>query len=151
VPRLAVFQRRLGGRIALVAKTRIYDRALVSYNLHLESKASDALRFRQLREVLDDAGRNAEESPITIGGDFNMDASLPEVAEAIHRAGLRDALGATNQPTAAVRSSFRHARPIDWIFVSNKLNRAGQVHDNIHASDHYPISTTFRIHDLSIG
>ena len=52
--RCAVFQRRIGGRIALVAEATIYGRKVVTYNLHLESKGNDALRVQQLNEVLAD-------------------------------------------------------------------------------------------------
>ena len=57
VPEIGVFQRRTGGRIALVAEANVYGRMLVIYNLHLESKGNAALRLRQLGEVLEDRRR----------------------------------------------------------------------------------------------
>jgi hypothetical protein len=68
VPQIEVSQRRLGGRIALVTETWIYDRRLVTYNLHLESKGQDVLRVEQLREALEDAGRFTESSLVILGG-----------------------------------------------------------------------------------
>ena len=62
VPDLPVFQRRIGGRIALVAEATVYGRKVVTYNLHLESRGPDELRLRQLNEVacrLPQAGRSA--------------------------------------------------------------------------------------------
>src|ERR1039457_2605950 len=52
VPNLASFQRRVGGRIALVAEATILGRKLVTYNLHLECRGEDELRLLQLNEVL---------------------------------------------------------------------------------------------------
>src|SRR5713226_712879 len=45
IPQIELFQRRLGGRIALVTEAMIYNQRLVTYNLHLESKGNDALRL----------------------------------------------------------------------------------------------------------
>ena len=53
------FQERLGGRIALVADINIAGKKLVTYNLHLESRANDQLRLSQIAEVLSDATRRA--------------------------------------------------------------------------------------------
>ena len=74
VPNLGVFQRRTGGRIALVTEANVYGRTLVTYILHLESKGNDALRLRQLVEVLVDCHRYGDPSTFLIGGDFNLNA-----------------------------------------------------------------------------
>jgi len=72
LPKLEPFQERLGGRIALVSEINISGRSIVSYNLHLESRANDELRVAQLDEVLRDA--RAEPGRLTvIAGDLNLD------------------------------------------------------------------------------
>src|SRR5580700_8592608 len=71
VSSLPLFQRREGGRIALVAELDNGGKPLVVYNLHLESKGTGELRLQQMDEVLDDARRYPRETPIIIAGDFN--------------------------------------------------------------------------------
>ena len=92
MPQLGVFQRRTGGRIALVAEANVYGRTLVIYNLHLESKGNDALRLRQLEEVLNDRRQYGNRSLCVIGGDFNLNAGNGEAARALRDAGFHDAV-----------------------------------------------------------
>jgi endonuclease/exonuclease/phosphatase family metal-dependent hydrolase len=140
VPNLGVFQRRTGGRIALVAEANIYGRTLVTYNLHLESRGNDALRLRQLGEVLDDCHRCGDPSMFLIGGDFNLNAGNGDAAKALGEAGFHDAARLSGRPTTPVHGSPHHAGAIDWIFVSRGLDSHGQVYDCVHESDHYPVS-----------
>jgi len=142
VPQLGVFQRRTGGRIALVAEAQVDGRKLVTYNLHLESKGNDALRLRQLEEVLEDRRRCGDPSMSVIGGDFNFNAGRGEAARALRDAGFHDAVRTSGRPTTLVHGSPRHAGVIDWIFVSGGLESQGRVHDDVHESDHYPVSAT---------
>ena len=139
VPNLATFQRRLGGRIALVAEATIYGRKVVTYNLHLESRGADDLRVRQLNEVLADCRRYVDRPSFVVAGDFNLDAGGGEAARALGDAGFRDAVGLPGHPTTPAHV-LSHARPIDWIFVSDTADSQGQVHDGVRASDHYPVS-----------
>jgi endonuclease/exonuclease/phosphatase family metal-dependent hydrolase len=141
VPNLATFQRRLGGRIALVAEATIYGRKVVTYNLHLESRGDDDLRVRQLNEVLADCRRYVDRPSFVVAGDFNLDAGAGDAARALGDAGFRDAVGLPGRPTTPAHV-LSHARPIDWIFVSDTANFQGQVHDLVRASDHYPVSAT---------
>ena len=60
VPKIELFQRRLGGRISLVTDALIYHERFVTYNLHLESRGKDSLRLDQLAETLGDARRQRE-------------------------------------------------------------------------------------------
>src|SRR5262249_31765929 len=62
VPRTELFQRRLGGRIALVCEAQIRGRTVIAYNLHLESKGPDSLRVEQLREAAEDSRRQPRSS-----------------------------------------------------------------------------------------
>ena len=142
VPDLPVFQRRLGGRIALIAEATIYGRQVVTYNLHLESRGADDLRLRQLNEVLADGGKYAGRPKLVVAGDLNMNAGAGEAARALRDSGFCDAVGLPAHPTSAARLLSHRTHPIDWIFVSGARNSQGQVHQEIHASDHYPVSAT---------
>ncbi len=145
VPRTEVFQRRLGGRIALVAETQIHGQRLVAYNLHLESKGKDALRLQQLQETLKDARENTESSLVIVGGDFNLDAGPGNAATTLHSMGFHDAVRRPAVPTTTARPPFQSARSIDWIYVSGKIRSQGEVHSSVQASDHHPVSATFAI------
>jgi endonuclease/exonuclease/phosphatase family metal-dependent hydrolase len=142
VPNLATFQRRAGGRIALVAEANIYGRKVVTYNLHLESRGADELRVRQLNEVLADCRKNVARPSFVVAGDFNLDARGGDAARVLGDAGFRNALGSPGGPTTT-QHGLSHARTIDWIFVSDTTDFQSQVHRDIHASDHFPVSATF--------
>ena len=142
VPELPAFQRRTGGRVALVAEAGVYGRRLVAYNLHLESKGEDILRVRQLAEVLQDCRRYTDRPVFVIGGDFNLVAGRGDAANILREAGFHDAVRFPERPTTPVHGLTHHARAIDWIFISEDLNSQGRVHDDVHGSDHYPVSVT---------
>jgi endonuclease/exonuclease/phosphatase family metal-dependent hydrolase len=141
LPKLEPFQERLGGRIALVAEINVAGRKLVTYNLHLESRGTDALRISQLGEVLSDAISYDAECPLIVAGDLNLDASREAVAFAVAKAGFQDAVTAPHTPTTPARGLFEGGRQIDWAFVRGSLQASsGHVHGGVNASDHYPIS-----------
>ena len=141
LPKLEPFQERLGGRIALVAEINVAGRKLVTYNIHLESRGTDALRISQLGEVLSDAISYDAECPLIVAGDLNLDASREAVAFAVAKAGFQDAVTAPHTPTTPARGLFEGGRQIDWAFVRGSLQASsGHVHGGVNASDHYPIS-----------
>jgi len=142
VPEMAVFQRRVGGRIALVAEATIYGRKVVTYNLHLESKGNDALRLQQLNEVLADCRTYFDQPALVIAGDFNLHAGDGDAATVLREACFHDAVQLPEHPTSTAHGLAHHARAIDWIFVSDQPNSPGRVHSDIRASDHYPVSAT---------
>jgi endonuclease/exonuclease/phosphatase family metal-dependent hydrolase len=142
VPNLGAFQRRLGGRIALVTEATIYGRPVVTYNVHLESRGGDDLRLRQLNDVLEDVQKYVRRPKLMIGGDFNMNAGAGDAARALRDAGFCDAVGMPAHPTSSTHLRAHRTHPIDWIFVSGTQVLQGQVHHEIHASDHYPVSAT---------
>lgn len=141
LPRVEPFQERLGGRIALVADVEISGKSLTTYNLHLESREDDSIRMSQLKEVLiEDASRKGS-GPALIAGDLNLNAGEGEAAAALKKAGFSDAIGLPNVRTRPARGIFDHGRSIDWIFLTPQLkSRSGQVHSNVRASDHFPVS-----------
>src|SRR5262249_11895434 len=55
LPKLSLFQERLGGRIALVTEVQVQTKRLAIYNLHLESRGDEGLRYAQLEEAIRDA------------------------------------------------------------------------------------------------
>ena len=118
----------------------MYGRNVVTYNLHLESRGSDTRRLRQLQEVLNDCRRSVGPSMFVIGGDFNMNAGKGDAAKALCDSGFNDAVRSSGRPTTPVHGSPRHGGAIDWIFVSGGLDSQGRVHDDVHESDHYPVS-----------
>src|SRR5580693_5276534 len=110
LPKIEPFQERLGGRIALVAEINVAGRKLVTDNLHLESRGSDALRVSQLEEVLADATRCDAECPVIVAGDLNLDASREPVALTLVRAGFQDAVASPRTPTTPAHGLFQSRR-----------------------------------------
>ena len=143
LPRIEPFQERLGGRIALVADINVAGSRLVAYNLHLESRGNDELRLSQMQEVLSDAARQDPRCPLVVAGDFNLDASKDSAASAFATAGFQDAIAAPHTSTTPSRRLFEPGRRIDWAFVRGPVRAgSGRVHNQVKASDHYPISFT---------
>jgi endonuclease/exonuclease/phosphatase family metal-dependent hydrolase len=141
LPTLEPFQGRLGGRIALVSEINISEVSIVSYNLHLESRANDELRLAQLDEALKDARAYKPARLTVIAGDLNLNASDPTPAEAIARAGFTHAAPTSRLATTPARHLLEPGRHIDWAFVRGRVQiDKGTVHNSIKASDHYPIS-----------
>jgi endonuclease/exonuclease/phosphatase family metal-dependent hydrolase len=141
LPNVEPFQERLGGRIALVSDINVSGVGIVSYNLHLESRANDALRLAQLAEVLKDARSYKPAYLTVIAGDLNLNASDHASAEAIARAGFTHAVPTSRLATTPARHLFEPGRHIDWAFVRVPMRtHKGRIHNSIKASDHYPIS-----------
>ena len=129
--------------MALVAQINVAGSKVVTYNLHLESRGSDALRISQLGEVLSDATCYDAECPVIVAGDLNLDASREAVAFAVAKARFQEAVRAPHTPTTPAHGLFKGGRQIDWAFVRGPLRTgSGRVHKRITASDHYPISFT---------
>jgi endonuclease/exonuclease/phosphatase family metal-dependent hydrolase len=140
IPRLQVFQRRLGARIALICEIRIQDRTLTAYNVHLESRGNDELRSNQLIEILTEIRRHSQEREVLVAGDFNFDLSHGQVARLIATSQLDNPFTPLGRrPTT--RSSQGKYAAIDWIVTGKSLiTTSPEIHDTIGASDHYPIS-----------
>jgi len=140
LPKTEPFQERLGGRIALVSEIMISGVSIVSYNLHLESRANDGLRLAQLDEVLRDARAYEPARQAIIAGDLNLNASQSPT-NAITRDGFINAVPTHRLATTPARHLLEPGRHIDWAFVRGSVQVAkGRVHNSIKASDHYPIS-----------
>jgi endonuclease/exonuclease/phosphatase family metal-dependent hydrolase len=145
LPNLEPFQERLGGRIALAAEIDIAGTSIVSYNLHLESRANDELRISQLQEVLLDAASYDATRPIILSGDLNLNASKPHVTQVLAHTGFRDAAPSGRVATTPPRHLLDGGRHIDWAFIRGPVQiDMYRVHTNVKASDHYPISFELR-------
>jgi endonuclease/exonuclease/phosphatase family metal-dependent hydrolase len=141
LPKISLLQERLGGRIALVTEVQVQGRKLAVYNLHLESRGDDDLRLAQLEEALADAARYGAEVPALLAGDLNFDVSHAAPASALNHLGFRNAIGLPSPHTTTPRGLFRRHRKTDWAYVSGPVEATlGRVHNNVDASDHYPIS-----------
>ena len=64
-------ERRVGGRVALLALLDLGGGPLTLVNVHLESHSDPAARADQVKSLLDEVDRLAGFSPVLIGGDFN--------------------------------------------------------------------------------
>ena len=141
VPKIAFFQRRIGGRIALVSGVNIGGHKLLTYNVHLESRGSDQLRCSQLEECLANVGRYGPHVPVILAGDFNMNVLRGAALHAIRRARFFCIPSEAPATTKPGWFKSRIAEPIDWILASGPVHAANlRVHSSVSASDHYPIS-----------
>jgi endonuclease/exonuclease/phosphatase family metal-dependent hydrolase len=136
IPQMEIFQRRRGGRIALVCEVAIGSHRLAVWNVHLESRGGDGLRIEQLKETLADAQRYKDTVPSVIGGDFNLVASAGMAAEVLGEAGFHDAVGSRSPSTRGARP-----RRIDGLFLRGGTSEGGVVHTSVAGSDHFPVST----------
>jgi endonuclease/exonuclease/phosphatase family metal-dependent hydrolase len=135
--KLSPVQPRRGARIALKARTA----GAQIYNTHIESGGNEALRTRQIRQILDDASRSdAEGGPAVIAGDFNnIPASRSPMFRVLEEAGFENAL----EGKAPARTSTGNKHPIDWIFVKG-FAADGEVLDTGEASDHFAVIAELR-------
>lgn len=135
---LPIFQRREGGRVALITELDDGPRTVVIYNVHLESKLYDHLRLQQMNEILADAERYPASTPVIIAGDLNSvgdSAVIPRLREAGYRSAFGD---------QRVRTHFIGGA-LDWVFVRGQVQFANpKVLHNLHASDHDAISVGLR-------
>jgi endonuclease/exonuclease/phosphatase family metal-dependent hydrolase len=127
--------------MALVSHVEWFEKQLVVYNVHLESRSSDALRYGQLAEIFNDARQHGSEVPSLIAGDFNLDLSGETVASMISGAKFNNPFHSGKAHHTTMPSRLRRSRAIDWILTRGPINCAEpDLHDSVCASDHYPLS-----------
>jgi endonuclease/exonuclease/phosphatase family metal-dependent hydrolase len=145
IPRVAPFQRRVGGRMALISCVDLPEQKLIVYNVHLESRGSDDLRRSQLAEILDDVSQQPSDVQVVITGDFNADLRREPIAAVIGESGLNIPFAHRSSLPTTVPSRFKVSRTIDWILTKGPLIASeATLHDAIRASDHYPLTLTLR-------
>jgi endonuclease/exonuclease/phosphatase family metal-dependent hydrolase len=136
---LPLFQRREGGRVALVTELDNGGKPLVIYNLHLESKGSGDLRLQQLEEVLADTAHYPPETAIIIAGDLNTFSFHSALIPRLRQAGFRSAMGDRVIRTHVIIGA------LDWVFMRGPIEcERGQVL-HVPGSDHYPIAVDVRL------
>lgn len=146
IPRVRLFQRRLGGRVALISCVNLPGSKLIVYNVHLESRGNDGLRSSQLAEILDDLARYASDVQVIVAGDFNADLRRELANLAISKTGLNNPFACIPSPSTTVTSRLRGPHLIDWILTKGPLIAfEPELHNTVHASDHYPLSLMFRL------
>ncbi len=137
VPNVALFQRRLGGRIAIVSELEVAGRTLVVYNAHLESRSGGKLQDAQIDEMLEDAKKYSADTPIVLAGDFNTKYNAKQLNARLAEAGWRSAFGGKTPRTHTIMFS------LDWIMVRGPIDIAdGKVEKGSEGSDHLPVSAT---------
>jgi endonuclease/exonuclease/phosphatase family metal-dependent hydrolase len=131
IPRTRPFQRRLGGRMALIS--------------HILESRGNNVRCSQLSELLDDVSLNASGVQIIVAGDFNNNLHREPAAEAISKTGLSNPFARISNLFTTVPSRFKRSRTIDWILTKGPLIALEpKLHDTVRGSDHYPLSLTLR-------
>ena len=136
---LPVFQRREGSRIAQISELDNGGRLVVIYNLHLESRGDEQLRLRQLDEVLADAARYPQDTPLIIAGDLNIKSRHSPLIERLNQAGYRSCFGDERVRTHVI------IRALDWVFLRGPIQAEdARVIRAAHASDHFPIALDVR-------
>jgi endonuclease/exonuclease/phosphatase family metal-dependent hydrolase len=146
IPHLKLSQRRLGGRMALVSHVAWSERQLLVYNLHLESRGSDRLRSGQLAEVITDIHQSGSHLPVIVGGDFNFELSRDPGISVVNCATLRNPFNHDNHPSTTTRPRLGPPRAVDWILVGGPLRYdRPELHNDVVASDHYPLSVALHI------
>jgi endonuclease/exonuclease/phosphatase family metal-dependent hydrolase len=145
VPPMGVFQRRLGGRMALVCEALVNGIRLITYNLHLESRGGDELRIQQLSEVLED-GRQFGDTPVLIAGDFNFDVRCSAVANLLAEVRFENPFHSQNGNLITAHTRFGRGRSIDFILTRGvPSTRDARIASAEQASDHFPLTLTLQL------
>ncbi len=133
-------QRRLGGRIALIATIPQTKANIVFYNLHLESRGPGFTRFAQLKETLADADAIPSSTPIVLAGDLNTKYVASKFVDLLSQHGFRSCFAGSQPRTHRIIGS------LDWIFLRGNLHcEEPRVLRNVGGSDHYPLVARIRV------
>ena len=147
IPSLPHFQRRLGGRMALLSEAMIGQTTFAVYNLHLESRGGDKLRRAQLADVVNHTLGYSLHVPAMVAGDFNFDVSKSDSA-CLHETGLQNPFSDLRAPAARSRS-FARSNAIDWILTRGPLAPVSpRIWTSVWASDHYPRTLTLELRSV---
>jgi endonuclease/exonuclease/phosphatase family metal-dependent hydrolase len=141
IPNIKPFQRRVGGRMALISFVEFQGRSFIFYNVHLESRGDDGMRCSQLGELLDDISQQPADTQVIVAGDFNADLCEEPLVSAVGNAGLSNPFTRFSSLPTTVPSRLRGSCAIDWILTKGPLVASEAMsHDSSRASDHYPLS-----------
>jgi len=145
IPAHSRFQRRVGGRMALLSHALIGERRIATYNMHLESRDVDELRRSQLTEVLNDAQPYPIDVPVILAGDFNFDVTEPRSSRLLQERDFQSPFSRLRIQTAHAHWSGRRS-VIDWILTRGPIVATSlKIDHSVSASDHYPLSLTIEL------
>jgi len=137
VPDWPMFQRRNGGRMALVAEIDIGRTRLVVYDVHLESQGDDRLRLWQLSEVVQDSVQYSTDTLVVVAGDLNTRTKPSPLRHYMLTSGFQDACENLGCPPTKP-----NGHTLDWIFIRGPAVASDtRVHRETMASDHFPLLT----------
>lgn len=150
VPNTPPFQERAGGRIALVTEIATAKGTLAAYNLHLESRGDEELRARQLNQVIADANRYPNHTPVVIAGDLNTKHRSSPCIRLLRDSGFQDCLGDPRRFTTNRGGPFAKLLidgALDWIWVRGPVRFSQpRLHTDVpHVSDHWPLSVLLEL------
>ena len=136
LPNWPIFQRREGGRIALVAELQLPNGAMMAvYNAHLESRSFGAIQSEQLDEILADASHYPPGTALILAGDLNTKYDPHAFLKKLQHAGWVSAFGDRTPRTHVFVCA------LDWLVAHGPVHiESGMVLRGIGASDHFPIS-----------
>lgn len=138
LPNSGPFQRRLGGRMALVAELTLSGKPLVLYNTHLESRGPEALRVAQVREMIGDARQYPPSATVVIAGDLNVKGVNSPVLRVLEETGFARVAGGEISTTRGA--------PLDYIYARGPIVfTAPQVHADVRAADHFPVTARIKV------
>lgn len=134
LPSWALFQRRNGGRTALVTELDVHGRRVVVYNVHLESRSGE-IQEKQLGETLTDTARYPAETPLILVGDFNSKYHPKVMLQRLQKAGWTSCFG------DQVVRTHHIIGWVDWVFVRGPVTcEEAVVQREAKGSDHFPIA-----------
>lgn len=138
MPRWSWLQPRRGGRMALVVEIQRKRQTWVIYNTHLESKATDARRTKQIQEILEDIDQHyGLDTPIIIAGDLNTRKGTDSpVLKELETRGFRDVF---QNSEGLLHTKVQSNRREDWIFLRDLCSVDARI-STLVVSDHYPLS-----------
>ena len=132
--------------MALICELTFGVGTISLYNVHLESRASDELRIRQLSEILDDMGQQPPEIPLLLAGDFNCDLSQERALSLMAGAGIDNPFTWPGGGRTVMKATHGKAVAIDWMLTRGALAASRPaIHESITASDHFPLSFELRL------
>lgn len=137
--------------MALFTQVLTPGRTVATYNLHLESKGGDEIRYSQLQELLREVNHHIPGMPVLAAGDFNFALSRGEAAAALANVGIVNPFALFQEATTPSHLFSARDRVIDCILLRGPfIATSAQVHSSVVASDHYPLSLTVSFCDCRV-
>jgi endonuclease/exonuclease/phosphatase family metal-dependent hydrolase len=131
---VGLFQRRLGGRMALITEHDANGHLLVVYNVHYESRNYGHIQMEQLEETLADMKQYPKNTAFILAGDLNSKYFPHIFRDKLVAQGFQSVTGNEVPRTHLLIGA------LDWIWLSGPLRtKQGRVRHDINGSDHLPL------------